>query len=620
VSVRNLDVVIGAAPLAAVAANAAPEPLEPVGKSITAVNSAAPAPAVPAAIGRAAKEPQIVTTSPRSDPSPADPARNAAGTGTKSPGQKEIQPIGALPVQPRPAPLDDRLRGEMLFAKEWMPDDPMSRGGDGLGPVYNDTSCVACHSLGAPGGAGPESKNVVLMTANPGCGPANAIEQISPGFIGSRTAVLHLHGTDPEYASWRRQFASPDKNQPRKSAADPIQARIRAINERTSPANRLRDRSRGSATINGVTVGFSERNTPALFGSSKIDKVPTEVLLALAANQPERVRGRVSRTRDGKIGRFGWKAQVPSLHEFVRAACANELGLEVAGHSQPASPLAPKEKAKGLDLDESDCNALVAYVRSLPTPVVIDPFGSQGTVEMRDGRRLFDDVGCATCHVASLGEVSGIYSDLLLHNMGQRMSDSGGSYGANPSNSPGAATAREWRTPPLWGYRDTAPYMHDGRALDLEEAVALHDGQGRSSAHQFFELSPKERAKVEAFLKSLVAPTAAAASGIMLAAEMERRIQPDDEAFGPISDKPRRPSGAPRDEQQWRAVERWRLTLEAAKRARVQIPIAESLEKMGKTAGAVKFYREIAHLAAGTKEGRLAAERVAALSTPAGSP
>ena len=131
--------------------------------------------------------------------------------------------------------LDEKRLGEMLFAKEWMPDDPRSHGGDGLGPVYNDTSCVACHSLGSPGGAGPESKNVVLMTANPGCGPTN-LEQISPGFGGSRTAVLHHHGTDPEFASWRRQFASPDKKQPSKSAADPIQARIL----RDQPSERLR--------------------------------------------------------------------------------------------------------------------------------------------------------------------------------------------------------------------------------------------------------------------------------------------------------------------------------------------------------------------------------------------
>jgi RNA polymerase sigma factor (sigma-70 family) len=59
------------------------------------------------------------------------------------------------------SPKEARALGEVLFAKEWVPNDPMSHGGDGLGPVYNETSCMACHGQGAPGGAGPESKNVV---------------------------------------------------------------------------------------------------------------------------------------------------------------------------------------------------------------------------------------------------------------------------------------------------------------------------------------------------------------------------------------------------------------------------------------------------------------------------
>jgi cytochrome c peroxidase len=72
------------------------------------------------------------------------------------------------------------------------------------------------------------------------------------------------------------------------------------------------------------------------------------------------------------------------------------------------------------------------------------------------------------------------------------------------------ATRKEWRTPPLWGFRDSGPYLHDGRAQTLEQAVAMHGGQGAAAAHRFFELSPQERGQVEAFLKSLVAPTPAA--------------------------------------------------------------------------------------------------------------
>ncbi len=68
------------------------------------------------------------------------------------------------------------------------------------------------------------------------------------------------------------------------------------------------------------------------------------------------------------------------------------------------------------------------------------------------------------------------------------------------------ATKEEWKTPPLWGFRDSGPYLHDGRAQTLEQAVAMHGGQGAASAQRFFALSPRERLDVEAFLKSLVAP------------------------------------------------------------------------------------------------------------------
>ena len=99
--------------------------------------------------------------------------------------------------------------------------------------------------------------------------------------------------------------------------------------------------------------------------------------------------------------------------------------------------------------------------------------------EMEEGRRLFVAVGCATCHMPSLGGVQGIFSDLLLHDMGQSLSDSGMYYGVESPGSFAGPSAQEWRTPPLWGYRDSGPYLHDGRAQNLEQVVALHEGQAR---------------------------------------------------------------------------------------------------------------------------------------------
>ncbi len=231
--------------------------------------------------------------------------------------------------------------------------------------------------------------------------------------------------------------------------------------------------------MNGLNVNISERNTPPLFGVGLIDEIPSEVLVVAAERQPAAIRGRVNRTKEGRIGRFGSKAQVPTLHEFVRVACANELGLEVPGHAQGASPVSPAGMAKGLDLTEPECDDLVAYVRALPAPAVIDPSGPQGTKDMRIGRRLFAQVNCTGCHMPTLGDVQGIYSDLLLHNMGQSLSDSGSSYGGSQPAPSEAPSPREWRTPPLWGYRDSAPYLHDGRAQNLERGRRAARGAGK---------------------------------------------------------------------------------------------------------------------------------------------
>ena len=107
-----------------------------------------------------------------------------------------------------------------------------------------------------------------------------------------------------------------------------------------------------------------------------------------------------------------------------------------------------------------------------------------------------------------MGPAVGIYSDLLLHDMGQGLSDSGEYYGGStPADGPIAvAKPSEWRTPPLWGFRDSGPYLHDGRAETLAEAVALHGGEADQTAHRFARLEPYYQSAITTFLESLSAP------------------------------------------------------------------------------------------------------------------
>ncbi len=108
-------------------------------------------------------------------------------------------------------------QGRELFLREWMPDDSRSHGGDGLGPVFNDSSCVACHNLGGVGGGGPNGKNVDILSLadvdtpkatratrrRPGRPKDDPAETIHPGFRTARSVVLHRFGNSPEYAPWR---------------------------------------------------------------------------------------------------------------------------------------------------------------------------------------------------------------------------------------------------------------------------------------------------------------------------------------------------------------------------------------------------------------------------------
>jgi RNA polymerase sigma factor (sigma-70 family) len=423
------------------------------------------------------------------------------------------------------APVDRRLQGapnqgRELFERVWVKDDPRSHGGDGLGPVFNGTSCVACHHLGGPGGAGGVDRNIEIATAtghltegtgffyafsmdfgagrfdhrigNPP-GPSSrsvdrldprALATIHPGFLEARSVVLHSFGTDPAYNAWRESV--PGRH-------------------------------------GTVLVRTSERNPPPLFGAGLIDAIPDEAIEAAAKRKfpgSSAVRGRVSRLKDGRIGRFGWKAQTATLKEFVLSAAAGEMGLEVPGRHQAADPRFPGIGASGLDMDEAECDALTDYVRSLPAPVAVKPADDQESAQVRSGEETFRAIGCAHCHLPKLGGIDGIYSDLLLHDMSPRLEDSAAysvfvgdpprAGGAEAPDRPGAGAAsiQEWRTPPLWGLRDSGPYLHDGRAATVDQAVALHAGQGASSARRYAELSPRRKRHLAAFLMSLAAPSA----------------------------------------------------------------------------------------------------------------
>lgn len=88
-----------------------------------------------------------------------------------------------------------------------------------------------------------------------------------------------------------------------------------------------------------------------------------------------------------------------------------------------------------------------------------------------------------------------LFSDLKRHNMGPDLAES-----------TGGELDEFFITPRLWGVRDTSPYLHDGRAMSLTEAIEMHGGEGQASADEFIALTPSEKIDLLAFLRTLVTP------------------------------------------------------------------------------------------------------------------
>lgn len=252
---------------------------------------------------------------------------------------------------------------------------------------------------------------------------------------------------------------------------------------------RLRVTQLGSFEHRSAPAGSSRRRPPRLEGLGLIEQIPAAAIAAWADpddRDGDGISGRVP------AGRFGWKARMPSLTLAVAAAFATELGLSSEYFPDAVGPVLSRDP----ELKHEQIAAVVDYFRSRPAPRpgarTSDPSGAI----------LFDTKGCAACHrpafvLSDHGRDRRVsaYTDLLLHDMGAALAD---------GVQEGTANGREFRTAPLWGLTSQGPpYLHDGRALTLEDAIRAHGGEAASSQQAYERLRPEERRLLLEFLSSL---------------------------------------------------------------------------------------------------------------------
>jgi CxxC motif-containing protein (DUF1111 family) len=353
-------------------------------------------------------------------------------------------------------------QGRGVFETEFTPEQ-------GLGPLFNATGCAGCHEVPVTGGGGsndPEEEGEdieVHATALVFGGCDDLAAEGGQVFQKQATPALQALGTD----------------------AEPVPA---------------------AATATG------ERTTGDLFGFGLLDAVPDAQILALADPRDRNgdgISGRPNRTRDGRLGRFGRKAQVATLREFSAEAFVMEMGI-----TNPEFETEQTVNGKSFDCEPSpDCvdptpepeinqdalDAVDAFVRLLAPPRGL-PLTLRGVA----GQYYFSAIGCAGCHVPTLrtgySPVSALshkavqaYTDLLLHDMGPDLADI----------CLGGARPSEFRTEPLMGLRFATAFLHDGRAHTIEEAIQLHGGEGAGSRRRWNALPRYLRAAVLEYIGRL---------------------------------------------------------------------------------------------------------------------
>ncbi len=363
----------------------------------------------------------------------------------------------------------------------------------GLGPVFNNASCGACHIKNGRGmpQLGQALVRVSLPeTATSAVSPTDGVVPVP--HIGTQIRDHAIYGvaSDADVAlTWQMQSGQyPDG----------------AVYELRSPHIELIQSDPNKPIPDGVLTSL--RIPPPVFGVGLLESIPAATLAELAdPNDSDRdgISGRINQVWDPDtqafaVGRFGLKASSPTLRHQTASAYVNDMGI--------TNPMFPEADGSA-DISEQTLDENTFYVQSLGVPartLVNDPVVQRGEI-------LFANANCMVCHVSTLktgpADVAALahqtfhpYTDLLLHHMGEGLADGRPDFEAD---------GQEWRTTPLWGLGLTqavlpyAGYLHDGRARTIEEAILWHGGEANASKVQFMAMDRRDRAALLTFLNAL---------------------------------------------------------------------------------------------------------------------
>ncbi|MEO8701506.1 MAG: di-heme oxidoredictase family protein [Kofleriaceae bacterium] len=380
--------------------------------------------------------------------------------------------------------LDEHNLGRGPFRFEWTPPQ--------LGRLFNNRSCVACHIANGRG-----------------------LSQIGPDVFGSQ-ALIRVSLPEGTPSRPGGNVPVPDFGEQLQDHATFGVPEVRVAQTWIDLPDMLGDgevvmlrEPRLSVTAPGMeplpAMLMSFRQAPPLVGMALLEAIPDDALLAAADPDDadgDGISGRVNyawdeQSQTTQLGRFGWKASVPRLVEQAAGAFVNDMGLTNLIFPEPDG---------SRDVNDTQLVQVRFHIATLAVPAAArrDDLAERG-------RELFDSLGCASCHtqVQQTGasdipqlahQIILPYTDLLLHDMGDRLTDTRRDF---------LASGLEWRTPPLWGIGLTqivepgATFLHDGRARTLTEAIVWHGGEAEVAREAFRTADRADREALLAFLATL---------------------------------------------------------------------------------------------------------------------
>ena len=407
------------------------------------------------------------------------------------------------------------MLGKSFFTIPWVEAPAATTARDGLGPLFNANTCISCH---------PKNSRASLFNKNhkPSRAyvtrlsiPSNNSKQHQEmskysGFVeepnyGGQISINGVHNLNFE--------AQPIIKYKKVQVTYPDGTKVTLKQPQDGLKNKLRDLQYGEIHKD---VSITNRLAPALVGLGLLEQLSDEQILEnqdINDTNNDGISGKANivyspKHSDFRIGRYTYKASAPSVFHQSAAAANNDMSLtnlffpnENCTKMQKECKDAPKgrsfDEESFFDLPTARLNAITFYISSLKIPKSI--------ITQKNGEKLFESIGCVKCHTPSFTLENGYkikpFSDLLLHDMGEGLSDGRSEFKATP---------REWRTAPLWGIgkyklatNKEPELLHDGRAKTIEEAILWHGGEAKEIKNNFMSLSAQNRQSLIDYIKEL---------------------------------------------------------------------------------------------------------------------